>query len=259
MPYDNLRYEESEGIGTLTLAREKALNALNRALVTELGHFLAELRKGRSLSVLVLTGAGEKAFVAGADIAEMKGLSSDQAEAFALDGQKVLAALEDLPIPTIAAVNGFALGGGTELAMACDLIYASSRAKFGQPEVGLGVIPGFGGTQRLTRRVGLMRAKELIFTGDIIDAAKAKEIGLALEVYEPGELMTQVRAVAKRIGSKSKLAVSRAKQVMEFGADRLLADANREEAERFGSLFGEHDQREGMAAFLQKRPAQFAK
>jgi enoyl-CoA hydratase len=257
MAFENIRYEERDRVGTLTFTREKALNALNRATLDELATCLAQAGASRAISALILTGAGEKAFVAGADISELKSLSSAEAEAFATSGQKTLAALEELPIPTIAALNGFALGGGLELAMSCDLIYASSRANLGQPEVNLGVIPGFGGTQRLLRRVGLMRAKELIFTADIIDAQKARELGLVLEVFEPSELQERVRAIALKLATKSRIAVAESKRVLEFGADRLLAEANREEAIRFGALFGQPDQREGMAAFVEKRPARF--
>ncbi|HSP77830.1 MAG TPA: enoyl-CoA hydratase-related protein, partial [Myxococcaceae bacterium] len=166
--------------------------------------------------------------------------------------------LEQLPIPPIAAVNGFALGGGCELALACDLIYASEKAKLGLPEVGLGVIPGFGGTQRLTRLVGKMRAKELIFTGERVDAAKAREIGLVLEVLPADQLLAHCKGVAEKILKNGPLAVSQAKRVIEFGADQELHAANELERQGFAVLFGSEDQKEGMKAFLEKRPASFS-
>jgi enoyl-CoA hydratase len=193
----------------------------------------------KALRALIVTGAGEKAFVAGADIAEMANFSNAEAMAFGELGHRVLDSLEALHIPVIAAVNGFALGGGTELALACDFIYASERAKFGLPEVTLAVIPGFGGTQRLTRVVGRARAKEMIFTGDMIDAVKAKEIGLALDVLPAAELLIHC------------------KRVIDAGADLQLKDANAIERDGFARLFGTADQKEGMAAFVAKRPAEF--
>jgi enoyl-CoA hydratase len=256
MEFNHIRLETADGVATVTMTREKALNALNRETVRELGQAIDAVRADRSVAALVLTGAG-KAFVAGGDIAEMRSLTVEQATQFARDGQAVLFALEQLGIPTLAAVNGFALGGGCELAMACDLIYASTRARFGQPEVNLGVIPGFGGSQRLIRRVGLQRAKELVFTGDIVDAARARELGLVLEVVEPDQLLTHCQSVARKVAQKGRLAVAAAKQVMELGAGLPLAAACAEEAVAFGKLFATQDQREGMTAFVEKRPARF--
>jgi enoyl-CoA hydratase len=195
--------------------------------------------------------------VAGADIAEMAKLTPTEAREFAGAGHRVFHQMEALAIPTIAAVNGFALGGGCELALCCDLIYASEKAKFGLPEVGLGVIPGFGGTQRLTRLVGRVRAKEMIFTGEMIDAAKAREIGLALDVLPPDKLMEHCRAVADKMMKKGPLAIAQAKRVIEYGADGDLRSANELERQGFSMLFGSEDQREGMAAFLEKRPPVF--
>lgn len=257
MTYENLRVEEQNGIVIATFIREKALNALNAATIRELGQIIESVRGSATARALILTGAGEKAFVAGADISEMKDLGEPQARAFAEAGQKTFAQLETLGVPTIAAVNGFALGGGCELAMACDLIYASTKAKFGQPEVNLGIIPGFGGTQRLTRRVGIMGAKELIFTADIIDANKAKEIGLVLEVLEPDKLVEHCKAVATKIASKGKLAIAESKKAIEQGADIELEKATALEAKAFGILFNSHDRKEGMTAFVEKRPAKF--
>ena len=180
-----------------------------------------------------------------------------QAGTFSGLGHRVFHLLESLSLPTIAAVNGYALGGGCELAMACDLIYASERARFGQPEVGLGVIPGFGGTQRLARLVGRARAMELIFTAEPVDAAKAKEIGLVLEVLPPDKLIEHCRAVAAKIAARGPLAVAQAKRAIVFGVDADLRSANELERQAFAVLFGTEDQREGMRAFLEKRPPVF--
>jgi enoyl-CoA hydratase len=252
-----VRVESSAGISVITLDRPKALNALNSVLLQELEQALASLPAFPETRALILTGAGEKAFVAGADIAEMVELGAGQAQTLVANGHRVMNALEALPYPTIAAVNGFALGGGCELALACDLIYASDNAKFGLPEVGLGVIPGFGGTQRLTRRLGPARAKELIFTGDMIDAPKAKTLGLALEVLPLGELISHCRNVAGKIAKKGPLAVAQAKRVITQGADSDLSVANLLEQQAFSLLFGTQDQREGMKAFVEKRQAAF--
>lgn len=257
MVHENLRVEREQGLAVVTLDRPKALNALNSQLLQELEAALLGLAADPSLRAVIVTGAGEKAFVAGADIAEMAGFTPQQAWAFAATGHKVLALLESLPVPTLAAVNGFALGGGCELALACDLIYASEKAKFGLPEVGLGVIPGFGGTQRLTRLVGRQRAKELIFTGEMIDAQKAKEVGLALEVLAPDKLLDHCRGVAQKVMKKGPLAVGQAKRAIEFGADADLHAANELERQAFANLFGSEDQREGMKAFLEKRSPAF--
>jgi len=255
MAYENIRLEKEGAIATLFVDRPKALNALNSKTLQEMEAALHTL--GTDVRVLIITGGGEKAFVAGADIAEMAALSESQAQEFGALGHRVFAMLEALPIPTIAAVNGFALGGGCELALACDFIYASEKAKLGLPEVGLGVIPGFGGTQRLTRAVGRARAKELIFTGERIDAAKAKELGLVLEVLPAEGLMPHCRDVAAKMLKNGPLAIAKAKRVIEAGADQDLRAANELERQAFGELFGSADQREGMKAFLEKRPAAF--
>ncbi len=257
MPYQNIRLEIEGNSATLTIDRPKALNALNGATLRELEAALREVGQTEELRALILTGGGEKAFVAGADIAEMAGMSTLQARQFAGLGHRVLHMLESLSMPTIAAVNGYALGGGCELALACDLIYASERARFGQPEVGLGVLPGFGGTQRLPRLVGRARAMELIFTGDAIDAAKAKEIGLVLEVLPAEKLIEHCRSIAAKIAAKGPVAVAQAKRAIHFGVDADLRSANELERQAFATLFGTEDQREGMKAFLEKRPAAF--
>lgn len=255
MAYENIRLEKEDALAILTVDRPKALNALNTQTFLEMEQALLSL--GADTRVLIVTGGGEKAFVAGADIAEMATIGAARAREFSALGHRVMLMLEQLPIPTIAAVNGFALGGGLELAMACDVIYASEKARLGLPEVTLGVIPGFGGTQRLARLVGKARAKELLFTADRIDAAKAKELGLVLEVLPADKLMEHCREVAKKMLKNGPLALSQAKRVVEFGADHDLRAANELESQAFAVLFGSDDQREGMKAFLEKRPASF--
>jgi enoyl-CoA hydratase len=257
MQLENLTWRLDGGVGVATFNRPKALNALNGATFTELGGLLDEVARDRAVRALVLTGAGDKAFVAGADISEMVALSPLAARRFAETGQRTLAKLEALPIPTIAAVNGFALGGGCELAMACDLVYASDKARFGQPEVNLGLMPGFGGTQRLARRVGLMRAKEIVLTGDMIDAAKANEIGLALEVVPAGELLGYALEKARKIASHGPAGVAHSKRALEAGAGVDLATGCALELDSFALLFSTDDAREGMRAFLEKRAASF--
>jgi enoyl-CoA hydratase len=255
MAYENIRLETEDAIAILTIDRPKALNALNSKTLQELESALNSLPP--TVRALIITGGGDKAFVAGADISEMASISAAQAREFSALGHRAFQTLEQLPIPTIAAVNGFALGGGCELALACDLIYASEKAKLGLPEVSLGVIPGFGGTQRLTRVVGKMRAKELIFTGERLDAAKAKEIGLVLDVLPADQLLAHCKAVAGKMLKNGPLAISQAKRVIEFGADQDLRAANELERQGFAVLFGSEDQKEGMKAFLEKRPAGF--
>ena len=257
MSYETIKLSFEGAIATLTIDRPKALNALNSQALTELSHAIHDLFDRKDVRALILTGGGEKAFVAGADIAEMAQLTQEQARTFAETGHRVMSLLEALPFPTIAAVNGFALGGGCELALACDLIYASKNAKLGLPEVGLGVIPGFGGTQRLTRRLGRARAKELIFTGDRIDADKAHEIGLVLEVLAPEQLLAHCKAVAEKIVAKGPLAIAQAKRAIERGADADLQVGNEIERQAFAVLFGSEDQKEGMKAFLEKRAPNF--
>ncbi len=244
-------------IATLTIDRPKSLNALNQQTLVEVGQAVAQVASSTETRCLIVTGAGEKAFVAGADIAEMQAFGPVRGMAFSRIGHDSFEALERLPIPTIAAVNGFALGGGLELALACDFIYASEKAKFGTPEVTLAVIPGFGATQRLTRLLGRARAKELVFTGELIDAARAKEIGLALEVVPAERLMPLCIEVAQKIAKRGPLAIAQAKRVMEAGAGMSLRDANEIEKQAFAMLFGTEDQKEGMKAFLEKRPAVF--
>jgi len=257
MSFENLQIAREEGLALVTVNRPKSLNALNRATIAELTRAVDELAADPSIRALILTGAGEKAFVAGADIAEMANLTSPEALEFSRAGHRLCDRLEALPIPTLAAVNGFALGGGCELALACDLIVASEKARFGQPEVSLGVIPGFGGNGRLTRAVGVQRARELIYTGDIVDAQSALALGLAVAVVPPEQVLDRCRDIAKRIAQKGPLAIAQAKRVLRTGADLPLDAANALETQAFAALFGSSDQKEGMKAFLEKRPPHF--
>ncbi len=257
MAFQNILWKIEDGVGIVTVNRPKALNALDARTVEELVEVVETARRDPAVRALVLTGAGDKAFVAGADIAAMSTMSPVQARRFADMGHRLGAALERLEIPTVAAVNGFALGGGCELAMACDLVYASEKARFGQPEVSLGLIPGFGGTQRLTRRVGLMRAKEMVFTGDFYDARKSMEMGLVLEVLPPEKLLEHAVAQARKIASKGPVAVAQAKRALERGADADLHTGAEVEIQAFAVCFGTEDAREGMKAFLEKRPPTF--
>jgi enoyl-CoA hydratase len=257
MSYENLLFQVEDGIAVLTMNRPKALNALNTRTLAELDALLQVEARDPAVRALVVTGAGDKAFVAGADISEMSAMTPAQARAFAELGQRAFARLEALPVPTVAAVNGFALGGGSELALACDLLYASERARFGQPEVNLGLVPAWGGTQRLARRVGAMRALEIVLTGDMYDAARAKEMGLCLEVLAPDALLPHAKAKAKVIASRGPLAVAAAKRLVRAGADAGLPQGLALEAEAFGLVFASDDMREGTKAFLEKRPARF--
>ncbi len=257
MDYANLLIEIADGVAVVTINRPTALNALNAAVLHELDAAIEELKEDAKVACLILTGSGAKAFVAGADIAAMQPLDAVTAATFARLGHRVLSAIETCPKPVIAAVNGFALGGGCELAMACDIRIASESARFGQPEVNLGVIPGFGGTLRLARLVGKGRAKELIFTGDMIDAQEAYRIGLANKVVTAEELLPTARKMAAKIASKGPIAVRYAKESVDAGLEMDIDRAARFEADLFGLCFATADQKEGMLAFLEKRPAQF--
>ena len=246
------------GITLIKISRPKALNALNLEVLHELKSTLTFEAHHPATRVVIITGEGDKAFVAGADIAEMRDKTSSEGVQFAQLGHEVTKLLELMPKPTIAAVNGYALGGGTELAIACDLILASDKAIFGQPEVGLGVIPGFGGTVRLSKFVGLPRAKELIFSGRKIKADEAFAIGLVNHVYPSQEFMKQVIELAQLMSSQSFTAVSRAKQLLnEFSETAGLNYKLDSEAQAFGRLFGTADQKEGMTAFVEKRKPNF--
>ncbi len=243
-------------VSTLTINRPDKLNALSQEVLSDLSVAVDAVAANVDTWAVVITGTG-KAFVAGADIAAMKDMTEAEGLAFGALGHDVFSAIENLRCPVIAAVNGFALGGGCELALACDFIYASSKAKFGQPEVSLGIIPGFGGTQRLPRRVGSAAARELIYTGKMINAAEALRLGLANAVFEPDELLGAAAKTAAEIASKGPLAVASAKRLIRDGVDLPLPEANRLEQAAFGDAFGTEDQSEGMAAFLEKRVPTF--
>ena len=257
MAYENIICEVNDGIATITFNRPKALNALNRALLDELSHALDTIAADEDIRVLVLTGAGDKSFVAGADITELATYNSLSAKVFAEKGHLIIRKLQQLPIAVIAAVNGFALGGGTEIAIACDFIYASENAKFGQPEINLGVIPGFGGTQRLPRLIGTNMAKELIFTGKMVSAAEALQIGLANKVVAQEQLMDDVMKTANEIAAKGRVALREAKQAVNRGMDVDLASGCSIEIDAFAISFASPDAKEGTAAFVEKRKAEF--
>ena len=257
--FETIKVSVDGPIAVVTISREQALNALSSQVISELTHAAGELEISTDVRCVIVTGAGEKAFVAGADIAEMQNLTPPQAQAFAEMGGALGSAIETSAHAWIAAVNGFALGGGCELALACDFIHASEGAKLGQPEVKLGVIPGFGGTQRLARRVGVAKAKELCMTGDMIDAKEALRIGLADAVWPAADLMTKVRDLAGRIAANGPLATAECKRLIHLGQSTSLEHALALEQRSFGMLFSSQDQREGMSAFLAKpkRAAQF--
>lgn len=257
MNFENLLVDIAEGTAIVTINRPKALNALNEQTLRELQCAFSGLTENDEVQVIIITGSGEKAFVAGADISAMQPLSALQARTFAKLGHEVMRYIEACPKPVIAAVNGFALGGGCELALGCDIRLAADNARFGQPEVNLGVIPGFGGTQRLARLVGKGLAMELVLTGDMIDAVEAQRIGLANKVIPQAELLDTARAMAAKIISKGPLAVQLAKEAIRNGLEMDLDKANQYEAELFGLCFATDDQKEGMQAFLEKRPAKF--
>lgn len=255
--YSSLVISVEGGIGLVTINRPKALNALNSTVLNELAIAFDELADNTDVKVVILTGAGEKAFVAGADITEMKDMNTAQGKAFAEKGQGVFLKIQQFVKPVIAAVNGFALGGGCEIAMACDIRIASTKAKFGQPEVNLGIVPGFGGTQRMPRLIGSGMAKLLIYTGDMIDAQEALRVGLVQKVTVPEELIGEAKAIAGRIIAKSPVAVSMAKDAINRGVDMDITNAMQYEAYIFGTCFASEDQTEGMTAFVEKRKAAF--
>lgn len=256
--YETIKWEFKDGIGYITINRPTKLNALNNQVLTELKDLIiTKIKNFPEVKVVILTGEGEKSFVAGADIEFMSKLNSIQGLHFGDLGHEVLGLLESLDQPIIAAVNGFALGGGCEISMACDMIYASDNAKFGQPEVKLGIIPGFGGTQRLARLVGLGRAKDLIYSGKIISAQEAKSIGLVCEVFPQAEFRAKVEEIAKQIMKNGLIAIRQAKRVMNKGVDLSLDSALELEKQAFAALFDSEDQKEGMKAFIEKRNPAF--
>ncbi len=258
MEYENILLEEVEtGIFKLTINRPRSFNALNGATLDDIALALDVIAKNEQARVLLVTGAGEKAFIAGADISEMQSKSALEARLFGEKGQQTLRKIETLPIPTIAVVNGFALGGGCELAMSCDWIIASERAQFGQPEVNLGVTPGFGGSQRLPRLIGRAKAMEMVTTGRSLKAAEALEWGLANHVHPAEELMDKALDTARLIASKGPVAVRLTKESVQRGQDMDLDNACILEKELFALCFATEDQKEGMSAFLEKRKAEF--
>jgi enoyl-CoA hydratase len=257
MEFKTLLFEVTDGIAMVTINRPDKLNALNSDVIADLGEAFARIVENPEIRVVILTGAGDKAFVAGADISQMPEFNSLMGEHFAAQGQAVLNTIENCPKPVIAAVNGFALGGGTEIAMACDFIYASDKAKFGQPEINLGIIPGFGGTQRLPRLVGNAMAMELVLTGDMIDAAEAHRIGLANKVFPADQLMDEVKKTAAKIASKGQVAVRLAKDCINNGTDVDLDRALLIERQAFSMLCSTEDKNEGTTAFLEKRKPAF--
>lgn len=257
--YQYLSLTVKDGLGTLTIERPKMLNALSTGVLKELDSALDDVKSDASIDVLLVTGSGEKAFVAGADISEMKDKNVFEGREFSNYGNHVFAKLATLSVPTIACVNGFALGGGCELALSCDIRIAAENAKFGQPEVGLGIIPGFGGTQRLARLVGSGIAKELIFTGKVINAEEGLRIGLVNQVVALDELEAAATKMAGMMQKNAALAVSLSKEVIDRGLEMSLDNGLRLEAEVFGSLFSTEDQKEGMDAFVNKRKPTFTK
>lgn len=258
MTYQNIILEHAEpGIYVLTVNRPQALNALNEATLDELASVMARVAEDADTRVLLVTGAGDKAFVAGADIGAMHAMSTMEALAFSAKGSRVMRSIEALPVPVIALVNGYALGGGCELAMACDWIIAAERAVFGQPEVNLGIPPGFGGTQRLARLVGRALAMELVTTGRQIKADEALRIGLANHVVSSPRLLEHGLETARLIAAKGPVAVRVCKQAIQRGLDMALADGCVLETSLFAFAFGTADREEGMSAFLEKRVATF--
>lgn len=256
--YETLLFEQDQGIATLTINREKSLNALNSQVLTELKELLSQLKNEKGITGMILTGAGEKAFIAGADIKEMQDMSKEQAHSFGKLGQDVTLLFEELSFPVIACVNGFALGGGCEMAMACDFIYATESAVFGQPEVKLGLIPGFGGTQRLSRLIGRNRAKELVYTGRNVDSTEALQTGLAVRVLkDKAAAIEEAKSTIGKIARVSPLAVSLSKKVMNSGNDLTVDQGLSHELDQFAEIFTSEDMKEGTQAFVEKRKPAF--
>ncbi len=257
MAYENLLYEKKDQIGYITFNRPKLLNALNRKTMEELGDLLSVARDDAEVRALILTGAGEKAFIAGADINELAQRTAIDGKEFSLFGQGVLHMLETMGKPSIAAINGYALGGGCEMALACTIRLASRTAKLGQPEVKLGILPGYGGSQRLARLCGKGAAHELVLSGEMISAEEALRIGLVNRVVEPAELIPAAEALAKKIIANAPLAVKFAMEAIEHGMEMPQEEGLFLEAALFGLCCATEDMREGTRAFLEKRPAQF--
>lgn len=257
MELKNVILEKEEHLAIVTINRPKALNALNSETLKDLDTVIEDLEKDSNIYAVILKGAGDKSFVAGADISEMKDLNEEQGKEFGILGNNVFLRLENLPKPVIAAISGFALGGGCELSMACDIRIASEKAKFGQPEAGLGITPGFGGTQRLARIVGAGRAKELIYTCDLIKADEAYRIGLVNKVVPLENLLDEAKAIAAKIIANAPIAVKYCKDAINRGTQVSIDKAVIIEAEDFGKCFSSDDQKEGMSAFLERREKNF--
>lgn len=257
MGYENILYDKKDQIAYITFNRPKVLNALNRQTIEELRSALLDARNDRAVRVLIITGAGEKSFVAGADISELAKQTPVDGKEFSLYGQSVMHLLETMGKPSICAINGFALGGGCELAMCCSIRLASKTARLGQPEVKLGILPGYGGSQRLTRLCGKGAAHELCLTGEMISAEKAERIGLVNHVYEPAELMPAAEAMAKKIIANAPVAVQYCMEAIERGAEMPQEEGLYLEATLFGLCCATEDMREGTKAFLEKRAAEF--
>ena len=257
MAYENIIFEVADGIATITFNRPKALNALNGELLDEMADALDKIEEDEDIRVLVLTGAGDKSFVAGADITELATFNPLQAKLFARKGLQTIGRLQNLFIPVIAAVNGFALGGGSEMALASDFIYASENATFGLPEIKLGIIPGFGGTQRLPRLIGANKAKEMIYTGKLIQAAEAEKIGIVNRVLPPDALMEETMKTAREIAAKGKVSLRAAKQAVNSGLNVDLATGCQIETDSFAICMASVDGKEGTRAFIEKRKPEF--
>ena len=257
MVYENILFQVMEGIATITFNRPDILNALNAESLQELSHALETIAADEEIRVLILTGAGDKSFVAGADITEFPTFNALKAKLFSEMGHDLIGKLQELPIPVIAAVNGFSLGGGCEIAIACDFIYASENAMFGLPEINLGIIPGFGGTQRLPRLIGMNRAKEMIFTGKMIPAIEAQAMGLVNHVCPQEQLMNEVIKTANILKKKGKASIRAAKQAINTGIHVDLRTGCRIETDAFALCLASQDAKEGTTAFLEKREANF--
>jgi enoyl-CoA hydratase len=257
MSYQTILYDYDAGIATITFNRPDKLNALNQEMLAEFADALEQVRQNPEIRVLLLTGAG-RAFIAGADISEFLQFGPLEARQFSATAHDLGFALAALEIPVIACVNGFALGGGLEMAMACDFIYAADTARLGQPEINLGIIPGFGGTQRLSRLVGKATAKEMILTGRMVDASEAKTLGLVAQVFSADTFMAECQKVARALAAKGRVSLRAAKQAVDRGFDLDLRNACLQEVDAFALCFASPDAHEGARAFLEKRPPQFA-
>lgn len=257
MSYNTLTYHQDNAVGILTINRPQALNALNSELLKDLKSLLTELKGRKDLRCLIVTGAGDKAFVAGADIKEMQERPEEEGQKMSEDGQTTFKLFEELPCVAIAAVNGFALGGGLELAMSCDFIIASDKAKLGLPEVSLGLIPGFGGTQRLSRNVGKGIARRMVLSGAMFTAQECANWGLVSQVVPGEELLSEAKKLAKKITAQSPNAIRLAKRAINEGYDQTLYEGLNLEAKLFQQAFSSADKKEGCTAFVEKRPAQF--